>query len=114
MNFIEKKFDEFNIKIENILNGYEDNDTYRFIENDDFDEKEFFKEIILKNYMHDNNIDNIDDIKENKRHLKNIVSMMYFKYNLKKQEISEILNVNRLKIYRIINEIEGVSQNVQK
>lgn len=113
-NFIEKKFDEFNIKIENILNGYEDNDTYRFIENDDFDEKEFFKEIILKNYMHDNNIDNIDDIKESKRHLKNIVSMMYFKYNLKKQEISEILNVNRLKIYRIINEIEGVSQNVQK
>lgn len=105
-NFIEENFNEFNIKIENILDEYESDEVYRFIENDDFYEKEFFQNTILEKYMQDNNINYIEDIKENKRHLKNIVTIMYFKYKLNKQEISRILNVNRQKIYRIINEID--------
>lgn len=114
-NFITKFIKKFHINIDNIMNEYNSIDNNCFIEYEDSQEKEKLKYKVLKEYMKKNKINNLNEFKDNKKFLNEIVNIFYYKYKLKKQEISEILSVNRLKIYRVINEMEGLpKKNIKK
>jgi len=112
--FIRNHLNQFNISINDILDGEEDDEVKRFIEYDNLEEKRNFNNCLLKKIMKKYNIKNLNEILENKVILRTIILNLYYDYKLTKQEISEILEINRLKIYRIINEFEGVFCNVQK
>ena len=105
LKYIEENLKKFDVTIESILNEKATNELYRFMEDDDSD-KSIFQDCILKDYMKKYKLNDITEIKENKKFLNEIVIIMYFKYNFSKQEISNMLNTSRQRIYKIINNVE--------
>lgn len=71
---------------------------------DDIEEKINFEEII-SNYMQKEMI-SLEDLKKNEKYLEEIINELRKKSNISVRKVSEILNVNRPKITKILKTLE--------
>lgn len=96
-NFIEKCLKKYGIDYNLILNN--NYKGFKFIESEDFDEKD--KEKIIKEYFEKENL-KLEQLKKDKESLKKIVIELNIEYNLTQKEISEKLEISKTKVNRII------------
>lgn len=94
---IQKCFFNYGIMYESILEN--NHETFKFIE---FKENSIdAKERIIKNFLKKENI-TMQEIKNRKNILEDLILKLYLDHNFAQKEISEILEINRAKINRII------------
>lgn len=96
-----KVLKNYNIKKEDILK--ENYKSYKFIDDIEYENKEQLKDAILKNFMEKNHINNKEEIKNKEDYIMQLATIMYIDYDFTQKEIAELLEVNRLKINRILN-----------
>ncbi len=105
INAISEILEKNSINIKDLIGETYENELYKFIEYKESVDKEKTKRTILKKFCNENNIKDVKDITKDKKHLKEISTIMYIEYNFTQKEIAEMLGVNRLKIHRILNEL---------
>jgi len=95
---IKKCFENNGLNYQEILK--KDYECYKFIEYyDDIEEKD--KKEAIENFMNINNI-GISELRYNEKYLNKIVEILYLDYDAMQKEIAEILQVNKIKVNRII------------
>ena len=97
---------KYNIIIDDIFN--EKYDAYKFIEcieSKSKEEKKSDMEKIIKQFLKKKSIENIDEIRKNQQYLKELIILLYIEDTFTQKEIAEILEINRLRIHRILHEL---------
>lgn len=102
-------FEHYNINIKDILEKR--CQAHKFIDCIEVEDKENIKQEVLEEFLRDNNLRNIEEIKNNKYLLKELLTIMYIDHNFMQKEIAEFLGINRLKVHRLLNNVNDFEKS---